>query len=72
MCEILGVQVDSRLSIREHNTGLCKKVGIYIYTLSTLSMTFDLPTKLVLMQNFCVKLFYFLPNRVAFCQYYEN
>ncbi len=56
------MEVDNRLNFSEHIVGICKKSGGYINNLSRSSKTFDLPTKLVLMQNFALSYFNLCPT----------
>ena len=52
----------------EHIAGLCKKDARHINALSRLSKTFDLPTKLVLMQTIVLGHFNFCPTVRHFCK----
>ncbi len=63
---ILGVEVDSRLSFSEHVDGLCKKAGRHINALSRMSKTFHVPTWLITMPTFSLSQFNFCPSCVAF------
>ncbi len=62
------MEVDSRLSFSEHIAGLCKKAGRHINALSRMSKTFDVPTKLVIMQTFVLSRFNFCLTVRHFCK----
>ena len=66
--KILGVEVDSRLRFSEHVAGPCKKAGRHINALSRMSKTFDVPTKLIIMQTFVLSHFNFCPTVWHFCK----
>ena len=63
------MEVDSRPSVSEHAAGLCKKAGdIHVHALSRLSKTFDVPTKLLIIQTFVLSQFNFYPTLCKFCK----
>ncbi len=62
------MEIDSRLSLKRHIAGLCKKAEKQTSALTRLCETFDVPTKLVIMQTFVLRYFGFCPTVWHFCK----
>ncbi len=67
-----GFAANSRLSFSEHIAGLYKKARRHINALSSLSKTFDMPTKLVPMKTFALSHFNFWPTVWYFCKSWDT